>query len=63
MKVNDYLRLMAGFFTIISVILAIYISPKFLYFTLFVGLNQFQSAFTKWCPAIWILKKLGVKEC
>lgn len=63
MKLNDYLRLMAGFFTIISVILAVYVNPKFLYFTLFVGLNQLQSAFTKWCPAIWILKKLGVKDC
>lgn len=63
MKLNDYLRLMAGFFTLMSVILAVTVSEKFLYFTAFVGLNQIQSAFTKWCPAIWILKKLGVKEC
>ncbi len=63
MKLNDVLRLLGGSFTIISVLLAIYVSPKFLYFTLFVGLNQLQSAFTKWCPAIWILKKLGIKEC
>jgi len=62
MKLNDYLRLLAGLFTIISVLLAIYIYPKFIYFTLFIGLNQLQSAFTKWCPAIWVLKKLGVEE-
>lgn len=63
MKLNDYLRLMAGFFTLMSVILAISVSEKFLYFTAFVSLNQIQSAFTKWCPAIWLLKKIGVKEC
>jgi hypothetical protein len=62
MKLNDYLRLLAGFFTIISVVLSIYVSPKFIYFTLFIGLNQLQSAFTKWCPAIWFLNKLGIKE-
>lgn len=62
MRLNDWLRFLGGFFTILSVILAIYVDKRFLYFTLFVGLNQVQSAFTKWCPAMWILKKLGVKE-
>lgn len=63
MKMGEWLRLLAGLFTIISVILALYVNPKFIYFTLFIGLNQLQSAFTKWCPAIWVLKKLGIKDC
>ncbi|HAN04665.1 MAG TPA: DUF2892 domain-containing protein, partial [Elusimicrobia bacterium] len=27
------------------------------------GLNLLQSAFTRWCPAIWFFRKLGLKEC
>ncbi|PLX86974.1 MAG: DUF2892 domain-containing protein, partial [Desulfuromonas sp.] len=38
-------------------------SPYWLYFTAFVGLNLFQSAFTNWCPMFFLLKKLGIKEC
>jgi len=62
MTVNRYLRLIAGFFVMLSVVLAHYISPYWLFFTAFVGLNLFQSAFTNWCPMITILRKLGVKE-
>ncbi len=62
MTVNRYLRLIAGFFIILSVILSQYHSVNWLYFTAFVGLNLFQSAFTDWCPMITILRKLGVKE-
>ncbi|NLI09966.1 MAG: DUF2892 domain-containing protein [Elusimicrobia bacterium] len=63
MKINDILRITAGFFILLSLLLAYYVSPKFLWFTAFVGLNLFQSGFTKTCPAVWILKKLGFKEC
>jgi hypothetical protein len=63
MKLNDVLRLLAGFMVLLSVGLAVYISPKFLWLTAFVGANLLQSAFTKWCPAIWFFKKLGLKEC
>ncbi len=62
MTVNRYLRLIAGFFIMLSVLLAQYHSVNWLYFTAFVGLNLFQSAFTDWCPMITILRKLGVKE-
>jgi len=62
MRLNNYLRLLAGFFTVVSVILAMYFDGRFLYFTLFVGINQIQSAFTNWCPAIWFLKKINIKE-
>lgn len=62
MTVNRYLRLIAGFFIMLSVALAHFHSPNWLWFTAFVGLNLFQSALTDWCPMIKILRKLGVKE-
>jgi len=62
MTVNEGLRLMAGVFTLISIVLAHYVSPYWLLFTGFIALNLIQSAFTKWCPAMMILKKMGLKE-
>jgi hypothetical protein len=61
MNVDRFLRLIAGFFVMVSVVLAHYHSPYWLLFTGFVGLNLFQSAFTNWCPMMTILRKLGVK--
>ena len=61
MDVNRYLRMMAGFFVMLSVALGYWVSPWFFVFTAFVGLNLFQSAFTNWCPAMAILRSLGVK--
>ena len=61
MTVDRYLRMMAGFFVLLSVVLSVYHDPRWLWFTGFVGLNLFQSAFTNWCPAMTILRKLGVK--
>ena len=62
MKVNDWLRLIAGFFVMLSVALGYFVSPWFLLFTVFVGANLFQSALTGWCPMITFLKKAGVRE-
>jgi len=62
MTINRYLRLVAGFFVILSILLAQFHSPYWIFFTLFVGLNLFQSAFTNWCPMISLLQKMGVKE-
>lgn len=61
MNVDRWLRLFAGGFVAASVLLGIYVSPNFLWFTLFVGLNLFQSAFTGWCPMMAILRKAGVR--
>ena len=64
MHVEQILRLMAGFFVMLTVgLFFLTDSPWFLAFTAFVGLNLFQSSFTNWCPAMTILKKLGVKDC
>ncbi len=62
MLLNDWLRLIAGTFVLISVILGLLYSRYWFIFTIFVALNLIQSAFTKWCPMIPVLKKLGVKE-
>lgn len=60
MTVERALRGIAGFFVLLSVLLAHYHSPYWLLFTGFVGLNLLQSAFTDWCPMMAILRKLGV---
>ncbi len=62
MTINRYLRLASGFFVMLSVLLAVVHSLYWLYFTAFVGLNLFQSAFTNWCPLMTLLRKIGVKE-
>ncbi len=56
------LRGIAGAFIIVSVLLAHFVDARWLWFTLFVGANLFQSAFTNWCPMMTILKKLGMKR-
>lgn len=62
MTINDYLRAIAGFFVLLSVALGHWVHPGFFLFTAFVGLNLLQSAFTRWCPMISILRALKVRE-
>ena len=62
MTINQWLRAIAGFFVFLSVALGFLVHEYFFFFTAFVGLNLFQSAFTCWCPMITILRKLGVRE-
>ena len=62
MTVEQALRLIAGAFVAASVLLGIYVHHYFLWFTLFVGLNLVQSAFTNWCPMMSILRSAGVRD-
>ena len=62
MTVERALRLMAGTVILLSMALAYFVSPKWYYLTAFVGLNLFQSAFSNWCPAMAIFRKLGLKD-
>ena len=62
MTIDRWLRAIAGFFVMASVVLGHFVSPNWYFFTAFVGLNLFQSAFTRWCPMITFLRKLGVPE-
>ena len=63
MTVDRIVRGMAGFIILASLLLAHYHSPEWLWLTAFAGLNLFQSAFTNWCPAMTILKKMGFWSC
>jgi hypothetical protein len=60
MKMEHYIRAIAGSFVLISVLLAYFQSLYWLFFTAFVGLNLLQSAFTKWCLMESLLEKFGV---
>lgn len=62
MTMNDLIKLIAGSFVLISLVLGYFVNPYFFLFTAFVALNLIQSSFTKWCLMNKILKKLGVKE-
>ena len=62
MTVERALRLIAGAFVTLSVLLGMFVNANFLWFTLFVGLNLFQSAFTNWCPMMAILRKGGLRD-
>lgn len=62
MTIDRYVRLVAGVFVFVSVLLGVYVSPYFFWFTAFVGLNLLQSAFTNWCPLMSILKAAGVRN-
>jgi Inner membrane protein YgaP-like, transmembrane domain len=61
MNVERALRLIAGAFVVLSVVLGMYVHPGFFWFTAFVGVNLFQSAFTNWCPMMAILRKAGLQ--
>ena len=59
MSIDRIVLAVAGFMILLSLALAHYHNPNWLWFTAFVGLNLFQSAFTGWCPLAIILKKIG----
>ncbi len=62
MTVERALRLIAGLFVMLSVALGHYVNPAWFYFTAFIGLNLFQSAFSNWCPMMTLLRKAGLKQ-
>ena len=51
----------AGIMVLLSVVLTVYVSPLFMWFTVFIGVNMLQSAFTGFCPAAMIFRKFGIK--
>jgi len=62
MNVERALRGMAGAFVLLSVVLGYLVHPGFYLFTAFVGANLLQSAFSNWCPAMWLLRRAGLKD-
>lgn len=63
MTIERALRLMAGTVVLVSVGLTVLHSQYWLILTAFVGLNLFQSGITNWCPAMLLLKWLGLPGC
>ena len=62
MKMEQWIRAIAGTFVLVSVGLGWFCSKYWLLFTAFVGFNLLQSAFTKWCLMEEILVRLGVAK-
>ena len=58
--IDAWLRLIAGFFILLSLLLGYTLDARFYLFTAFVGLNLLQSSLTGWCPMMSILRRLGV---
>ena len=62
MTVERGLRALAGVVILISLSLAHWVSPNWLWLTAFAGVNLLQSAFTNWCPAMPMLRAAGFKD-
>ncbi|KAA0912624.1 YgaP family membrane protein [Aquicoccus porphyridii] len=61
MTVSQAVMAFAGFMVLLSLVLTYFVHPAFVWLTVFVGANLFQSAFTGLCPAATIFRKLGFK--
>lgn len=59
---NKYFRAIVGTLILLSVVLTVYVNQNWMWFTVFIGANILQSAFTKWCLMEIILKKIGIKK-
>ena len=62
MTLDRSVMLFAGCMVLLSVLLTAFVSPLFVWFTVFIGLNLIQSSFTGVCPAAIVFKALGVKS-
>ena len=61
MTIDKAVLIFAGLMILLSLALTYYVHPAWMLLTVFVGLNLVQSAFTGFCPAAMVFKKLGVK--
>ncbi|MEO8735351.1 MAG: DUF2892 domain-containing protein [Edaphobacter sp.] len=62
MNVQNAVRMLAGVMILISLALAQWVSPYWLLLTAFVGVNLLQSAFTNWCPAMTLFRRIGLRD-
>lgn len=61
MNLDRLVFTVAGSFVLLSVMMSVFHSPYWLFFTAFVGANLLQASFTGFCPLAVLLKKVGVK--
>ncbi len=62
MSLDRAVLLFAGIMVLLSIVLTVYVSPLFVWFTVFIGLNLIQSSFTGFCPAALAFRAMGVKK-
>jgi hypothetical protein len=62
MSIDTAVLRFAGVMVLLSVVLTVTVSPLFVWFTVFVGLNLLQSSFTGFCPAAMVFRAMGVKK-
>ncbi len=62
MTLDRSVMLFAGCMVLLSVLLTVFVSPLFVWFTVFIGLNLIQSSFTGFCPAAMVFKAMGIKS-
>lgn len=62
MSLDRTILAFAGIMVLLSVALTVWVSPHFVWFTVFIGANLLQSAFTGFCPAASIFRRFGVKS-
>ena len=60
MTIDRAVQAFAGVMILISLALTYFVSPWFWLMTAFIGLNLFQSAFTGFCPAAKVMRRLGI---
>lgn len=63
MTIEKALCIMAGIMILISVVLTHFVSPWWILLTIFIGVNLLQSGFSNWCPAISLLRAMGLRSC
>jgi Protein of unknown function (DUF2892) len=62
MSLDRAVLLFAGVMVLLSVLLTAYVSPLFVWFTVFIGANLIQSSITGFCPAAMLFRAVGVKK-
>lgn len=61
MTVDNGVRVVAGGMLLLSLLLTVWVHPGFVWLSVFVGVNLIQSAFTGFCPAAAVLRRMGLK--
>ncbi|MFN3508448.1 MAG: DUF2892 domain-containing protein [Allorhizobium sp.] len=61
MSIDRAVLAFAGLMVLLSLLLTHFVHPYFIWFTAFIGVNMLQSAFTGFCPAAMIFRKLGLR--
>lgn len=61
MSLEHAVEAFAGLMVLLSVVLTVFVHHGFIWFTVFVGVNLFQQAFTGFCPAAMVLRSLGFR--